>query len=131
VQNNISNGPDFTLNLLFGYGSLFAKFPAFLPHCARWQYLDRLYVGPGYTELIKSPMPLLRYLDLTLGRLTSLALYDAPQLHTVILRSSDSSHAILPWMQLTSLTMQHATPELCFAILGQTPNLVHCCVVDS
>ncbi|KAJ7171023.1 hypothetical protein C8R46DRAFT_1087516 [Mycena filopes] len=103
------------------------------PHRLRWEYL-KLYCSilsrQPLLEL-ESPMPLLRHLDL--------ACYDddpdfsgpivlgaAPLLHSVILHDTTVEKFVLPWLQLTSLTLSSIWPFESRQILRQTPHLVHC-----
>jgi hypothetical protein len=53
-------------------------------------------------------------------------IHDAPLLRTAILSTKDLSAVVLPWGQLTSLTLKRVQPRECVPILQQTSNLVHC-----
>ncbi|KAJ7616759.1 hypothetical protein DFH06DRAFT_1364834 [Mycena polygramma] len=102
-------------------------FRTLAPHCARVEYLDlRLYRS---RSSIEGPMPLLRHLkihlDDTPGRDVFIC-HEAPLLRTAILIDRASAHVVLPWSQLTSLTLKGEFPEECDTVLRWTPNLVHC-----
>ncbi|KAJ7871595.1 hypothetical protein B0H13DRAFT_2280399 [Mycena leptocephala] len=73
-------------------------------------------------------MPLLRHLSLGLSEYPAtnvLAFRDAPLLRTVVLSHAASS-VILPWAQLTSLTLCGFYPRECVPVLQKTLNLVRC-----
>jgi hypothetical protein len=98
-----------------------------VPHRARWEDL-RLCLFPFDLPIIEGPMPLLRYLDLEFWEYPAadvLAFREAPLLRTVILHSSAFA-SMLPWAQLTSLTLLGIYPRECFPVLQKTMNLVHC-----
>jgi hypothetical protein len=54
------------------------------------------------------------------------AFSSAPLLRTAILNSGSVSNIILPWAQLTLLTLKWVYPNECLSILQKTSNLVHC-----
>ncbi|KAJ6456263.1 hypothetical protein C8R47DRAFT_1165433 [Mycena vitilis] len=89
-----------------------------------------LRVGPEKCFAAEGPMPLLlRSLDI--WALILPATFPAmPQLRTLTLRTQKYcfTHppALLPWSQLTSLTLIGSLPHECTPILLQTPNLVYC-----
>ncbi|KAJ7827568.1 hypothetical protein B0H13DRAFT_2439230 [Mycena leptocephala] len=101
-----------------------------IPRRARWEHLD-LYLPPSHLHIFDSPMPLLRHLDLELSDYLAtdsdvLATFcDVPLLHSVILDAS-AVRLMLPWAQLTSLTLLRVYPRQCVPILQKTTNLVHC-----
>ncbi|KAJ7454016.1 hypothetical protein B0H11DRAFT_1926660 [Mycena galericulata] len=76
---------------------------------------------------IDGPLPLLRTLKLTTAPQSASA-YIAPLLRRVFLHYYDnpSLHPILPWSQLTVLTVGSIQPELCAEILDATTNLLYC-----
>ncbi|KAJ7866335.1 hypothetical protein B0H13DRAFT_2352541 [Mycena leptocephala] len=85
-----------------------------VPHRARWEHLV-FYLPPSSLPVINGPMPLLRHLNLSLSG----SVADAPE-------SDAASCIILPWAQLTSLTLFNVYPRDCVPILQKTTNLVHC-----
>ncbi|KAJ7877039.1 hypothetical protein B0H13DRAFT_1893420 [Mycena leptocephala] len=105
-------------------------FTAILPHRARWEYLrfDLMSCFP----VIEGPMPLLRHLDLALGNkgdedpAVFHAFRELPSLRTAILYERAAANIILPWAQLTSLTLMGVSTRECVPILQKTPNLEHC-----
>ncbi|KAJ7623971.1 hypothetical protein DFH06DRAFT_758716 [Mycena polygramma] len=102
---------------------------AMTPHRARWEYLDIDLEGDNL-QFLNAPMPLLRHLELTVttedeGTLDPVAAYGVPLLHTVVLDDLAAERIILPWTQLTSLTLYRVFPSECLPIVAQTRNLVH------
>ncbi|KAJ7879484.1 hypothetical protein B0H14DRAFT_2500502 [Mycena olivaceomarginata] len=110
---------------------------ALLSHRARWQYLSFRLVGfpDSSYPCIGGPMPLLEYLDLDLvippdwpdsSYWPEFSCAEAPLLRTAILSNYAATHIILPWAQLTSLTMNAMCLRECIPILQQAANLTHC-----
>ncbi|KAJ7148792.1 hypothetical protein C8R43DRAFT_925614 [Mycena crocata] len=93
----------------------------------RWEYMELRMIG-DLLHIIGGPAPLLRELNLQLDRSSPspVSLTDAPLLHTVILNDDAALSIVLPWTQLTSLTLILVYPSECTPILLQTCNLVHC-----
>ncbi|KAJ7882300.1 hypothetical protein B0H13DRAFT_2048373 [Mycena leptocephala] len=101
-------------------------FSAVVAHRERWEYL-KLYICPFDFPTIKGRLPLLRHVDLTFQKeAPKINIHDAPVLRTAILSTINVSNVILPWGQLTSLTLDRLEPDDCVPILHQTSNLVHC-----
>ncbi|KAJ7150448.1 hypothetical protein C8R43DRAFT_1127926 [Mycena crocata] len=98
-----------------------------LPHRLRWEYL-KLFVGGRQLRKIEGPTPLLREFDLRLDESSSspVSLFEAPLLRTAILNYHAAASVVLPWEQLTSLTLECVYPPECTPILLQTCSLVHC-----
>ncbi|KAJ7896037.1 hypothetical protein B0H14DRAFT_2680115 [Mycena olivaceomarginata] len=75
-------------------------------------------------------MPLLRRLDwLPVGSIPTtrkFACHEAPLLRTAILNGAAPGSVILPWAQLTSLTLLWVFLQDCVPILQHTSNLVDC-----
>ncbi|KAJ7752214.1 hypothetical protein DFH07DRAFT_1031897 [Mycena maculata] len=96
---------------------------------ARWEYLKLCHARhqPPLGTL-EGPMPLLRHLELFGHWGGSLLTGDeAPLLRTVIIRDeSDLSGVVLPWVQLTSLTVELVFTHECASILQQASNLTFC-----
>ncbi|KAJ7629786.1 hypothetical protein DFH06DRAFT_710003 [Mycena polygramma] len=103
---------------------------AMLPHRARWDYLKTDFDEAEHRRTLDAPMPLLRHLDMTMEKvddsLDPIALHGVPLLRTVVLNGLAALRVILPWTQLTSLTLIAVYPSECVPILVQTRNLVHC-----
>ncbi|KAJ7859539.1 hypothetical protein B0H14DRAFT_3446661 [Mycena olivaceomarginata] len=99
-----------------------------LSHRARWQN-SHLYLSRAHLPIIEGPLPLLRSLDLLLvdtGPLPpNVSLCDAPLLRTVFLNSTAAAILMLPWVQLTSLTLRWLYPHNCVPILQHASSLVH------
>ncbi|KAJ7917683.1 hypothetical protein B0H13DRAFT_319864 [Mycena leptocephala] len=97
---------------------------------ARWEQLKIHLWAHSSLPTIEGPMPLLRHLDLVLKDHFSTAnvivCSEAPMLRSVILNDLAASKVILPWAQLTSLTLTTVYPRECAPLLKETPNLVHC-----
>ncbi|KAK6977998.1 hypothetical protein R3P38DRAFT_3294610 [Favolaschia claudopus] len=107
---------------------LFPAFSASIPHCARWEHLDLALNHPSNLKAITAAMPLLRTLSLfiNLERLSPPHPFQyAPLLHSVVF-NCQTPCVILPWSQLTSLTLRCMYAEEIPPILRQTSNLVHC-----
>ncbi|KAJ7909666.1 hypothetical protein B0H13DRAFT_2490870 [Mycena leptocephala] len=108
-----------------------AEFLAILvPHRARWENLD-LYLSPSHLPILDGPMPLLCYLDLRLfdrsdPATEAVSCREVPLLRTVVLNDDAALSFILPWAQLTSLTLLRVYPYECVPILQQTSSLVRC-----
>ncbi|KAF7342130.1 F-box domain-containing protein [Mycena venus] len=98
---------------------------AIVPHRARLEHL-KLDIYDSVLPLFGGPMPLLQRLDLEFGTQVPFTLLHAPQLRTVVLNVDAVESATLPWVQLTSLTLHSVEPRLCYPILQQTTNLIHC-----
>ncbi|KAJ7651490.1 hypothetical protein DFH06DRAFT_544792 [Mycena polygramma] len=102
-----------------------------VPHRARWELLELLLL-PGQLRAIEGPMPLLQELDLRLIGSTldpSLEVFtfrQEPVLHTVTLNDVAALTVVLPWAQLTSLTLDTLFPHECVPILQQSTNIVSC-----
>jgi hypothetical protein len=74
-------------------------------------------------------MPLLWQLYLVLEHSTFpgvVTFREVPLLRTVILNGAATSRVILPWAQLTSLTLLFVSVDQCTSILKQTLSLVEC-----
>ncbi|KAJ6589352.1 hypothetical protein B0H19DRAFT_1226897 [Mycena capillaripes] len=100
---------------------------AIVPHCARWEHLE-LCLSSSDLHTIERPMPFLHHLSLILQDYlgNKPAFFDVPLLRTVVLNDQAALGVILPWAQLTSLTLKHVYPHECVPVLQQTSNLVHC-----
>ncbi|KAJ6578044.1 hypothetical protein B0H19DRAFT_574230 [Mycena capillaripes] len=103
-------------------------FEALVPHCARWEHL-KLQVSASLLRQMKGPMPLLRHLHLIYtvspaNPVDVAAACDMPLLRTIVL--CYAAGVILPWAQLTSLTLLWVYPYECVQVLQQTSNLVCC-----
>ncbi|KAF7334575.1 F-box domain-containing protein [Mycena venus] len=103
-----------------------------IPHHRRWEHLKLGLLPHSCLPAIASgPMPLLRHLDLALVEasdvaVVTVAFLELPLLRTAIVDCVTAAHAILPWAQLTSLSLDRVYPHECVPVLKQTPNLVHC-----
>ncbi|KAJ6589376.1 hypothetical protein B0H19DRAFT_1248922 [Mycena capillaripes] len=100
-----------------------------VPHRARWERLD-LSIVSSRIPTIQGPMPLLRHLDLSIeeeGAFQSIVIFrEAPLLRTVTANYFALGNFMLPWAQLTSLTLNSVYPSEYVAALQQTSNLLHC-----
>ncbi|KAF7334504.1 F-box domain-containing protein [Mycena venus] len=102
----------------------------FLHHQARWDYL-KFDLSLSNLLPIKGPIPLLRGLHLSLNDFDpqlKVAFHDMPMLRTVTLNDYATLSVILPWAQLTSITLLSVYPSECVPILQQALNLVHCSI---
>jgi hypothetical protein len=122
------------LSLQFGGGSprldITQVLKTVIPRRARWEHLD-LYLPSSHLPTIDGPMPLLRRLNLFLSDSPAtatevFAFGEVPLLRTVVLNHNAALNVILPWAQLTSLTLFSVFRHDCDSILQQTSNLVRC-----
>jgi hypothetical protein len=98
-----------------------------LPHRERWQYLS-LRLATDYPS-IGGPIPLLQHLELKLYDAYGwprFSFAEAPLLRTAILNNFAVVNVILPWTQLTSLTLENIWLHEGVPILQQAANLVRC-----
>ncbi|KAJ7875231.1 hypothetical protein B0H13DRAFT_2550195 [Mycena leptocephala] len=104
---------------------------AVVPHRERWECL-KLNLSLSIPPTIAALMPLLRHLDFEVDEfaeptdVVQVVLVELPLLRTAILNDNAASLVVLPWAQLTSLTLKRVLPEEWVPILQQTSNLVHC-----
>ncbi|KAK7014301.1 F-box domain-containing protein [Favolaschia claudopus] len=100
-----------------------------IPHCNRWEHLTWRLDSTRPLSWIRS-LPLLKSFDLEFSTSAAddeiVVLQDLPLLSTVILDDFRIPHIILPWSQLTSLTLKWIYPGHCVSILQQTTRLVQC-----
>ncbi|KAJ7149637.1 hypothetical protein C8R46DRAFT_1358706 [Mycena filopes] len=100
-----------------------------LQHASR---LEQLKASLPVHSMLKAPhfLPILRHLDLSLNSSPVpqeiLMFSDAPQLQTVTLTDAAALGVVLPWSQLTSVTLNALDPHECASVLRQTPNLRLC-----
>ncbi|KAJ6589375.1 hypothetical protein B0H19DRAFT_236332 [Mycena capillaripes] len=97
-------------------------------HRTRWEHVD-LHLSLSHVPTISGPMPLLRHLKLSLRPTREPSIFTFPEmplLRTVTLNYIAAQNIILPWAQLTSLTLQAVAPREYGPLLRQTLNLVHC-----
>ncbi|KAJ7123950.1 hypothetical protein C8R43DRAFT_1241019 [Mycena crocata] len=101
-----------------------------VPHRVRWQLLNIRTRQPTDLGFLGHPMPLLRQLDLSLSPCPSerAIIQQSPQLCTATLGRS-SSYVILPWAQLTVLTLPCMFSWECAVVLQECLNLVHCQII--
>ncbi|KAJ7770641.1 hypothetical protein B0H16DRAFT_1881620 [Mycena metata] len=96
--------------------------------CARWEYLRVSLVNRPFLA-IAGPLPLLRHLDIAVeepGVGDPVVFPEAPLLRSATLNDLALETVILPWAQLTSLTLHFVYPHECVPVLQQTSNLVYC-----
>ncbi|KAJ7659252.1 hypothetical protein DFH06DRAFT_1327079 [Mycena polygramma] len=103
---------------------------ALFAHRIRWEQAN-FEILPSHLSTIHGPIPLLRELRVsTTGDESSVfSLFkfcEMPVLRTVVLNFFAAANIVLPWAQLTSLTLTLIYPEEWVPILQQTVNLVHC-----
>jgi hypothetical protein len=104
---------------------------ALVLHRARWEHLN-IFLSLSRLSAIEGPMPLLRSLKLRLSDdgedyTTNVSFLEAPLLRTVVFNDAAAHNiTLMPWTQLTSLTLHAVCPRDCAPILQLTPNLVHC-----
>ncbi|KAJ7359617.1 hypothetical protein DFH08DRAFT_1038550 [Mycena albidolilacea] len=111
-----------------GWDNVGLVLAAILPHRARWEYLSLRLADNDYLD-IGGPMPLLQHLDLEFETNSDLPKYsfvEAPLLRTAILNDDAVVRVVLPWAQLTSLTLNTMYVHECVPVLQQAANLTHC-----
>ncbi|KAJ7820998.1 hypothetical protein B0H14DRAFT_1338264 [Mycena olivaceomarginata] len=107
---------------------------AVLSHRARWQYLSLCLAAQPDNNYpcIGGSMPLLRHLIglelVVCSKWPELSFTEAPHLRTAILNywAAATQIIILPWAQLTSLTLKTMYLHECVPVLQQVANLTHC-----
>ncbi|KAJ7246230.1 hypothetical protein C8J57DRAFT_1241713 [Mycena rebaudengoi] len=103
-----------------------------LSHSARWEHIRLIIPWRGDLLWIEGSFPLLHHLTLgpydyhVAGGETAATLFrNAPQLKSVVLGdTSNPSRLVLPWSQLTSITVQALCPSSAADILQQATALV-------
>ncbi|KAJ7156506.1 hypothetical protein C8R43DRAFT_1065415 [Mycena crocata] len=100
---------------------------ALIPHRLRWEYLE-LGIYGTLIHRLEGPTPLLRRLNLWLegSPASPVAFTEALLLRTASLNDYAAANVVLPWAQLTSLTLKVIYPSECTPVLLQTCGLVHC-----
>ncbi|KAJ7186639.1 hypothetical protein C8R46DRAFT_277214 [Mycena filopes] len=102
---------------------------SFSPHIARCEHLSIALAQLSVDLPLLGPMPLLRSLLATVELSLPTSAFscpDAPLLHSATLNDVTSERIILPWAQLTSLTLHSVFPRECTPVLRQTPHLIYC-----
>ncbi|KAK7018476.1 F-box domain-containing protein [Favolaschia claudopus] len=119
------------LNEADGYDpAALALMRAVLPYRSRCEYLElRLddYI-PGLPEL-EGEFPLLRHLDLELDDdppYGEIVFHNFPMLRSVVLDVLAARWIVLPWRQLTSLSLHSISFHDCVAVLRKVINLLEC-----
>ncbi|KAJ7734775.1 hypothetical protein DFH07DRAFT_928399 [Mycena maculata] len=107
-------------------------FRAIASHCARWEHLELLYYDATLLRSVEGPLPLLRTLKLVPHRYsyeapsTGNTFHSAPMLTSVSLQSYLPAEVpMIPWVQLTRLTINFINPFECAPLLNQTTSLVY------
>ncbi|KAJ7092775.1 hypothetical protein B0H15DRAFT_832467 [Mycena belliarum] len=108
-------------------------FHTLAPHRARLEHLS-LCGSLESLSALHGPLPLLRTVSLaslyhvqTGGEPLTAAFRAAPLLRSAALSSySDIYAGVLPWAQLTALTVDQIPLHGCHAVLARAPHLVHC-----
>ncbi|KAF8140779.1 hypothetical protein K438DRAFT_1879330 [Mycena galopus ATCC 62051] len=101
---------------------------AIIPHRARWDHVTLSLSFPSLLHTIEGPMPLLRHLHLSsTGEWdTILSFREVPLLRSVTLNLMTPLNVMLPFAQLTSITLKLVFRSEYAVILPQASNLVHC-----
>ncbi|KAK7014268.1 F-box domain-containing protein [Favolaschia claudopus] len=105
-------------------------FTSVISRCARWEHLALELDTTRDLDAIQDAFPSLRGLSIHFSfdfpETRVLTLKNLGLLRTVVLDDWQVPHVVLPWSQLTSLTLLFLRSEHCVPILQQTSNLVHC-----
>ncbi|KAK7014307.1 hypothetical protein R3P38DRAFT_3206059 [Favolaschia claudopus] len=107
----------------------FSVFPVLIAHRARWEHLNLRFQDPNHLQVLAGPSPLLQTLHVFLHNdslSNPVSLLDSPLLHTVVLDDYGTPSLILPWSQLTRLSLRCIYSADCISILRQTLTLVTC-----
>jgi hypothetical protein len=102
---------------------------AVVPPRARWKHQQLECSSLSHLPIVEGPMHLLRHLYFVLDNFPArdvLAFRGVPLLRTVILNDGAASSVILPWAQLTSLTLFGVYLRESVPVLQKTLNLVRC-----
>ncbi|KAF8145306.1 hypothetical protein K438DRAFT_2099561 [Mycena galopus ATCC 62051] len=101
---------------------------AIVPHRARLAHLALSLSSPTLLDIIKGPMPLLRHLDLTLTNKsdTIFSFCEVPLLRSVTLDVLAPLNIVLPFAQLTLMSLKFVFRREYAVILPQASTLVHC-----
>ncbi|KAJ7641146.1 hypothetical protein FB45DRAFT_1021924 [Roridomyces roridus] len=120
----VPHGGDYSLHLVRQI------FDTILPHRERVEYLD-LGLERGYLHALEAAMPLPRLRNLSIGfrrystASSRVSLCGVPQLRTASLTNYPYPMDLLPWSQLTSLTLMNMVTKKFIIILRQATNLIH------
>ncbi|KAJ7719430.1 hypothetical protein DFH07DRAFT_859319 [Mycena maculata] len=103
---------------------------AIVPHRARLEYA-RFHISLSGLRALEGVMPLLRQLSIRLPYdrdvpPSYVSFHEVPRLRAVTLWDFTFTMDLLPWSQLTSLTLVAKTPSECTPVLKETTNLIHC-----
>ncbi|KAK7014274.1 F-box domain-containing protein [Favolaschia claudopus] len=99
--------------------------PSLISQTARWEHLS-LMLREVDSQMLSNAMPLLQQLYLhSDDTVNPIACGDMPLLRTVYLSLLTLGNVVLPWGQLTSLSLECTFMDEFAPILLQTPNLVH------
>ncbi|KAF8218302.1 hypothetical protein K438DRAFT_1796646 [Mycena galopus ATCC 62051] len=115
------------------WGSLSKKsFETLVFHRARWEYIA-LGISESDILTVQGAMPLLQQLTIQAWAdptrpPSPIGFQETPRLRSVTLWQLSSSTDVLPWSQLTSLTLIYDLIE-CSAVLQHAINLIHCHLV--
>ncbi|KAJ7020257.1 hypothetical protein C8F04DRAFT_304309 [Mycena alexandri] len=123
-----SLGCPFSIEILTPYGSR-RGFMFSSAQSTRLEYLKVLLRASSSLVIEEGPMPLLRHLDLAFQypEMSEPVVFpDAPLLRSAVLNDNAIQAVVLPWAQLTELTLHRVFPEECTPVLQLTSNLVYC-----
>ncbi|KAJ7020272.1 hypothetical protein C8F04DRAFT_1144902 [Mycena alexandri] len=96
--------------------------------CTRLEYLKVSLRESSLLVIEECPMPFLRHLDLEFEWESSpepVVFLDVPLLRSAVLNENALYAVVLPWAQLTELTLHNVFPEETPAVLQLTSNLVY------
>ncbi|KAJ7020249.1 hypothetical protein C8F04DRAFT_1144823, partial [Mycena alexandri] len=122
-----SLGCPFSIEIFESSNSLQHSFIISSAQCARLEYLKASLWASWLLGIEEGPMPFLRHLNLVFERSPEPVVFlDAPLLRSAILNDNAIHAVVLPWAQLTELTLHRVFPEECTPVLQLTFNLVYC-----
>ncbi|KAK6977964.1 F-box domain-containing protein [Favolaschia claudopus] len=101
---------------------------ALVPHSTRCEHLSFRLSGAGQLSAMDIQIPMLRSLSLQFDDRARcpFRFQNLPLLRSVNLDDVGSTSVVLPWAQLTCLTLKNLYPDICMSVLQQTSQLVDC-----
>ncbi|KAK6977980.1 F-box domain-containing protein, partial [Favolaschia claudopus] len=131
----LSRSGNFPLSLhVFDHDDSLPIILALTPHLHRAEHLSFRDANVGHLSVIDIPMSMLRSLCLHFEQGASvsgsnpLTFRTGPFLRSVELDADGVPSVILPWSQLTSLTLKNLDVDVTVSLLRDTPRLVDCTI---
>ncbi|KAJ7700576.1 hypothetical protein B0H14DRAFT_766728 [Mycena olivaceomarginata] len=120
-------GPLFPSHISHHSDQLLKLLPILCPYSSQWRTLQIMLYSPNAfpLDIVHGRVASLTNLTLSMlpGDKAVTAFRDAPSLRRVTLAIPGTQPIVLPWTQLTHLTLLNVSLEKCLEILKETPNL--------